>query len=154
MMSACGSSQPTTAAYGAYNPYGTGTYNQGGVTPGFNTGNTVLVNGATEVAATANGGTVTYNFQLNSGDKPIIDLSQSYYKVYRTRCAGIINVVSSFHPNVPLTNATVSMNGQNIASGTAAPASGMATFTAQLSPQSATCEVVSYAVYLVAAVRK
>lgn len=155
VVTACGSSQPSTGVYGNIaNPYGTNYYPQNGNnTTGFG-GGTVLVQGQTEVAATANGATVTYNFYVNAGDKPIIDLSQSKYQIYRTRCAGFLTVTSNIHPMVAITNASLSMNGQPVASGAAAPAAGMMTFTAQLSPLSATCEVVSYGVYLVAAVRK
>jgi hypothetical protein len=174
LVTACGSSQPVgTMGYqygsnfnpqttGGYNGYGYNSYGSSGSQPLYANGaligyktQTPLFNGTVEVPAQLISNYVLpYSAQVNAGEKVLMDLSRSNYEVYRTSCWYVFNITSNMRKNYSIPGGELMLNGQVLPNGAVAPTSGTLTFKPNLSPLSASCNIMTYGVYLSNAVYK
>ena len=134
MAAACGSSQPTT--YGL-NSYGVPT----GVPMPSGPGGTgvVLIGGQKMVDTRIYGNVLTATAYVNAGERINLNLSQATYGVYQATCGTQwYNTITVTNPPAgapqPLSNVTVTLNGQVINGSTTASTSGNVTLTANLDP--------------------
>ena len=129
MAAACGSSQPTTGALGAYGVTG---FPQNGVYPG----GSVLIGGVRQVQ----GNYLQASAYVNAGDHITVNMTGMVYNVAAATCGTQwYNTITLTNPPggstlTPLTNVSVTFNGQAINGSLVAPSAGTVMLTATLDP--------------------
>lgn len=160
MLSACGSAQPTTQTYGnAFNPYGTNgfpttgnngwggygqaLYNSAGQIIGYKQSSQIIAGQRQLYAA---GTQIVGSANVNAGERITLNMNGAFYQITNTTCLGFINIGSNLHSQVPVSTGSMTLNGQPITSGSAAPTSGVLNLVVDLSPLSANCSVTGYGI--------
>lgn len=134
VVTACGSSQPTTGAMGNL------AYNQSGYPYPQNTGyGALLIGGVKTVDATMYGNVLQATAYVNAGDRINVNLYGATYSVTAATCGSQwYNTVTIYNPPngapKPLTNVTVTLNGQVVNGSATASAAGQVVLTANLDP--------------------
>jgi hypothetical protein len=135
LVTACGSSQPVTGAAGnaAYSPYGlNNTYPQNG------SYGSLLIGGTRQVDVMQTGPVLQVSAYVNAGDRINVNLAGITHSVQAATCGSQwYNTVTVYNPPAgamprPLTNVTVTLNGQAITGSTVASAAGTVILTATL----------------------